>query len=243
MIDLITRSILHPIDYLGVLKNTTLTLSDYRIEEDGIHSLIFTSPKPLHWRAGQHGLFSLVTDTSNKKEYRAFSIASAPHEKVIRIGTKIPTEPSDFKKQLLALKAHDTIRVCGPFGEFHTKPNMKQIIGIAGGIGITPFRSIIADMNFKKDSTPTTLIYSTSWRHTYKSEFDEWKKLNPNLTIIYANTTEQVRSELEKLIEVHKNKAHYFISGSPMMITAISDTCKKNGINSKNIINDPFKGY
>lgn len=243
MLDLITRSILHPIDYFGILKNTTLTLSDYRIEENGIHSLIFTSPKPLHWRAGQHGLFSLVTDVSNKKEYRAFSIASAPHEKVIRIGTKIPPEPSDFKKQLLSLKAHDTIKMCGPFGEFHIQPNAKQIIGIAGGIGITPFRSIIADMNFKKDSTPITLIYSSTGLYTYKSEFDEWKKQNPNLTIIYTNTTEQVHSELKKLIKFHKNEAHYFVSGSPMMITAISDLCKKNGISPKHIINDPFKGY
>lgn len=243
MIDLFIRSILHPFDYSGILKNTDLQLADYLIEDSGVHTLIFTTPKPINWSAGQHGLFSLVTDATNKKEYRAFSIASAPHEKVIRISTQIPPKPSNFKKKLLSLRAFDTIRMCGPFGEFHTKPNIKQIIGIAGGIGITPFRSIIADMNFKKDPTPITLIYSASELHTYKSEFDEWKKLNPNLTIIYANTSEQVQSELKKLIKFHKNKAHYFISGSPKMITGISDMCRKNGISPKHLISDPFKGY
>ncbi len=242
MIDLITRSILYPADYLGIIKNITLTLYDYRIEESDIHSLIFTSPKPLRWQAGQHGLFSLLTQ-SGKKEYRAFSIASAPHEKVIRISTKIPLEPSDFKKRLLSLKAQDTIRMCGPFGEFHTKQQIRRIIGVAGGIGITPFRSIVADMTFKKDHTPITLIYSANDSHIYRSEFDEWKNLNPNLTIIYTNTTEEVQSNLINFITKYNTNAHYFISGSPNMIKSIRNILNNNKIYSKNIVNDPFKGY
>lgn len=243
MIDLFTRAFVHPLEYAGVSRVTTLTLAEHRIEESGIHTFIFTPARPLTWKAGQHALFTQPNRGVTGKKWRAFSVASAPHEGVIRIGTNIPDAPSDFKQKLLTLKPGDTIRMFGPFGEFHLSPKVKRVVGIAGGIGITPFRALITDAIARKDVTPITLIYSARERHTYKEEFEVWTKDHPSITILYTYTPDEVTTALNALITAHGNTAHYFISGAPGMIEAMTTACRKKNVKQSHIINDPFKGY
>ncbi len=243
MFDLFSRAFIHPIDYAGVVRTTTLTLLEHRIEESGVHTFIFRPAWHPHYRAGQHALFTLPGRNVTGKSWRAFSIASAPHEEVIQIGTNIPDSASDFKTKLRNLQVGETIKMHGPFGEFYLRPSFKRIIGIAGGIGITPFRSLIADATERKDQTHITIIYSARERHTYQAELDRWAQENPNLTLIYSHVPEEVTTALRTLITAHGNSAHYFISGAPAMIQAMANTCQEKGIDAKHIHNDPFKGY
>lgn len=238
------RALQHPIDYSGYFRKNVLTFSEHFVETSGLHTFIFTAPKLPHWKAGQHGIFTLTDPTSGKKERRIFSIASAYHEGVIRIGTDISEHPSSFKQQLLALKTGATIEMRGPFGEFHVRKNQKRIIGIAGGVGITPFRALLHEMTFTACTTPLTLIYGAPpTKHTYFSEFEDLKNKNSHLSLICINTPEEVNAHLMQCIQTYKNNATYFISGSPRMIDALKHTCQSNGIHTWNIVNDPFKGY
>jgi len=243
MPDLLLRILKHPTDYFGVFNTVNLKLKEHVVEDSGVHSFIFSPEKPITWKAGQHSIFTLPGHKVTGKEWRAFSIASAPHEKVIRIGTNIPDEPSSFKQELLKLTPGDSIRMHGPFGEFHVKPRVKRIIGIVGGIGITPLRSIIAEATFNKNPIPITLLYSARDKYTYQSDLDTWTKENPNLNIIYTHTPEEVNVELDTLLQTHGNSAHYFISGSPGMINALYKNCCAKTIKPKNIVSDSFKGY
>jgi ferredoxin-NADP reductase len=122
----------------------------------------------------------------------------------------------------------------------YVKPTMKQIVGIAGGIGITPFRALIKAIASGTTNTKLTLIYSAVGSHTYKSEF-ETTLVHPNIEIIYTSTPEEVNEALEKQVALHQNNAHYFISGSPRMIEALKTTLLAKRI--RNIVNDSFKGY
>lgn len=242
MLNVISRVCQHPMAYSGICRTVDLQLKSRIQESDNIYSFIFTTDQLPSWKAGQHSIFTLPEHNVTGKSYRPFSVASAPHEGVIRIGTIISDEPSSFKQNLLSLQEGQMVRMHGPYGEFYIRSKMKQIIGIAGGIGITPFRSIVADLSQHKSETPLTLIYSAQpGLHTYKDELDEWTKDRPNLNIIYTNTSDEVNAELDKLVTEHKNNAHYFISGSPGMITAIKKNLSSKGV--KNIVNDPFKGY
>jgi ferredoxin-NADP reductase len=243
MPELLLRILKHPIDYTGVLNIVDITLKEHYIEDSGVHSFVFTSEKPLTWKAGQHGLFTLPGHPVTGEKWRAFSIASAPHEGIIRISTNIPPEPSSFKQELLKLAPGDTARMFGPFGEFHISPKVEHIVGIAGGIGITPFRSLIANATFQKNPLPITLIYSAQDEHTYKTDLDIWAAENPNLTVIYTHTPDEVGAELDTLVRNHGNSAHYYISGSPGMISALYKTCCDKSIKKSNIVSDPFKGY
>jgi ferredoxin-NADP reductase len=239
MLELITRALLHPLDYIGFFRKRTLVLKEHIDEGNNIYSFVFTSDTPFTWKAGQHGVFSFPHKKVSGKTWRAFSIASAPYEKVVRIATVIKDEPSDFKRQLLALTPGETITLHGPFGEMYVRPHMKHIVGIAGGIGITPFRALIHALHEGSLDTKLTLIYSAVGSHIYKSKFDEILP-HKNIRIIYTHTPQEVEHELSALTSQYKD-ATYFLSGSPGMITALRKALIRQSI--KDIVNDTFKGY
>lgn len=241
MLDVIIRALKHPQDYLPVIHKRTLTFKERIAESNEIYSFIFTFKQPCTWKAGQHGIFYFPHTNVQGKWWRAFSIASSSDENVIRISTIIKENPSDFKKHLLELTAGDEFVMHGPFGEFHTNSNVSHIVGIAGGIGITPFRALIKDIaSGTIANTKLTLIYSAVGSYTYKQELDILSQ-HPSIEIIYTQTPEEVNKKLQEQIEGKGNSASYFISGSPGMITAIRATLKEKGIT--HIVNDSFKGY
>ncbi len=240
MLSLLIRALLHPLDYIGFFNTRTLILKERIAEGNDIYSFIFTGEKAFSWKAGQHGVFTFRAKKVAGKGWRAFSIASAPEENVVRIATIIKENPSDFKKQLLALNPGEKITLHGPFGEMYAKKRMQQIVGIAGGIGITPFRALIKSIEAGTiRDTKLTLIYSAVNNHTFKAEFEN--VTNDNIQIIYTSTPEEVNNALTTLVTQHQNSATYFISGSPGMIRALKKTLTEKGI--RDIVNDSFKGY
>ena len=244
MYNLILRFIRHPLDYSHILKITSLTLLEKIDEGNNVYSFIFTAPKLPNWQAGQHAIFTFPNHKIEGKSWRAFSIASAPHESVIRISTIISDTPSDFKMKLQQLQIGENIRMFGPFGEMYIRPKIKKVVAIAGGIGITPFRSIICDLAKKQSNLSFTLIYSARERnYAFYQNLEQWCVDNPNIKIIYTETSEEVNQELEKQILQHKNNAHYLLSGSPGMIEALCNKIRSLHVKASRILNDPFKGY
>jgi len=241
MWDVIIRALRHPLDYMGVIWRRTLVLQEVVQESDEIFSFIFKPKHPVRWKAGQHGIFMFKNTAIAGKFWRAFSIASSSHEGVIRISTIIKQEPSDFKKHLRALSVGDEIFMHGPFGEFHTSASISRIVGIAGGIGITPFRALLKDIaSGVIAETKLTLIYSSMGPYTFKEEIEVLAQ-HPGIEVIYTKTPEEVNAALDAQVATHGNSACYFISGSPGMINAIRTTLKSKGI--RRIVNDSFKGY
>jgi len=180
---------------------------------------------------------------SQAKPGGLFSVASAPSEGIIRIGTIIPPEPSSFKQRLIALQPGNVIRMFGPYGELYIKPSMSKVVAVAGGIGITPFRSIIADMADMDNDIDFHLIYSAKASHVYKAELENWKLKLPHLKITYTTTADEVNAVLLKEVTEGGNNTHYLLSGAPGMIEALRRSLQEQGVRSGRIINDPFKGY
>ena len=242
MIDFLMRALKHPTDYFGTLKLQKLAFVRREQHSEDIYSFIFDKPTGLSWKAGQHGVFWFFGAKMKKGIWRAFSIASSPAENEIRVTTTIPETPSDFKEKLMSLQPGASISMQGPFGEFHASKKMKQIIGIAGGVGITPFRALAHEIAHKQShETELTLIYSaTNNLYTFKEELEQWAE-HPNIHIIYTQTPEEVNDALQNQINVYGNGAYYFISGSPGMVNALKKACLGKGV--KNVVNDSFRGY
>lgn len=240
MFDFLLRALIHPADYLSALNKREIIFEGKTDEGDGVYTFTFKPKKPFAWKAGQHAVFTMPEKKISGRTWRPFSIASSPYEQVIKIGTIIKEEPSDFKKHLLSLTPGESIQINGPFGEFHATGKAQQIIGIAGGIGITPFRALAHDVaKGHLSDTKLTLIYSAREEYTYKFELENWQ--NANLKVIYVHTAEEVNTALQEQNEIFGNTADYYISGSPGMIGALRKSCRSMGI--KKIVNDPFKGY
>jgi ferredoxin-NADP reductase len=129
-----------------------LKLVARRAESPGVESFIFKPEKPLVWKAGQFLHYVLNhAPTDDRGSDRWFTIASAPFERHVMITTRFTSKHgSTFKKTLKALKPGNAIEISDLDGDFIVSDPKKQYVFIAGGIGITPFRSILKQAEHEK---------------------------------------------------------------------------------------------
>ncbi len=215
-------------------------------ETKDAYSFIFQPPQKLSWTAGQYMYFTLEHKNPDSRGIsRYFTIASAPFEKVIMVTTKFASsEGSSFKKALRMMGAGDSIEASAPKGKFFVKDAQKKHVCVAGGIGITPFRSIILDLDHKKALKNILLFYTVHkdaiiFKHTLEAAADKWK----GFALVYAN-----RSEINDIDFMGKyihdmDEAAFMISGPMGLVKNISGNLKGRGVGKQNIITDYFPGY
>lgn len=147
----------------------------------------------LNYKAGQYAVVDLGTKEDPEGPVRSFTIASSPTEEgFVLISTRIRDTP--FKKKLANLDLGTLVKFTAPLGNFVLPDdnNSKPAVFLSGGIGVTPFRSMIKYTTDKQ--LPIRIIMFDSNRNEenilYKKEFDECVKANGNLKIIYTITGE-----------------------------------------------------
>jgi glycine betaine catabolism B len=154
--------------------------------------------RQLEHSAGQFAFFDIggVYDDP-EGPIRHFTIASSPTEDFIMISTRIRDTP--YKKRLASLEEGVAIcKVRGPEGKFTLHDDYsKPAVFLSGGIGVTPFRSMIKFATDKQ--LPVRIIMFDSNRNQnnilYKMEFDEYARNNKNLKIVYTITDKENSSE------------------------------------------------
>lgn len=146
----------------------------------------------LNYRPGQYCVLDLATKEDPKGPTRSFTIASSPTEKdAIMISTRIRDTP--FKQKLSKLEEGTIVKITAPAGKF-TLPqdHSKPLVFLSGGIGVTPFRSMIKYATDKQLPIKITMFDSNRNQANilFKDEFDNCVKANSNLRIIYTITEE-----------------------------------------------------
>lgn len=125
----------------------------------------FEPDAPLHQIAGQYiELYLPHEPTDERKTKRWFTLSSSPTEKLLAITTKLhPTRPSSFKNSLNNLSIGEELTALPPMGDF-ILPKDKSIplVFIAGGIGITPYRSILKYLEDTHEKRDIELIYAVN---------------------------------------------------------------------------------
>jgi glycine betaine catabolism B len=200
----------------------------------------------IDYTAGQYAFFKLDHISSDAKgPIRHFSIASSPTEQDhILISTRIRDTP--YKQKLASLKEGAKILVWGPEGEFVLHDDYsKPAVFLSGGIGVTPFRSMIKYATDKQLPIKITMFDSNKNQQNilYKEEFDRWADQNKNFKVIYAITEEEQeainsnwsgeRGRIGKLmLERHLSKgeignAIFYICGPPGMLKAMQELLQK----------------
>jgi len=230
-------------DTLSVFKKKDLLFLESYKESAGVYTFLFKKENDLIWKAGQHGLFS-ITHMKIKNPTKPFTVASAPDENVVRITTRISDNPSNFKKAMLELKQGMKIRVAGPVGSFYLKDNSPSLL-IAGGIGITPFRSILKQIETdgNRDEKQIKLLYMDSGNsYLFKEELDGIAKKS-FVSITYLDSRDALHEEIDKFVNLYKDKGNYFISGPKSMVDSMSTYLQSKKISKRNIKKDSFVGY
>jgi len=211
-----------------------------------IFSFIFEAPDEYEWIAGQ---FIQITFPHDKPDDRGikrfFSISSAPFEKNVMITTRFDNQNgSSFKKAFYNVTAGSFIESTLPKGEFIVTKQDKKIIFIAGGIGITPIRSIILDLNYNHRLNDTDLLYSNrDGDIPFKEEVERIKDTNTFFNIHYFINPVSISEEtLNKIYDIFPD-CYAYLSGPPAMIKSIADLLSSKGIAEDNIKTDYFPGY
>lgn len=163
----------------------------------------YYTPSLFEYTAGQYAYFDLDSAGSEDKDAtRHFTISSSPTENFIMFTTKI--RESSYKQRLLTLEVGDTVNASEPEGEFVLpEDSSKCIIFLSGGIGVTPFRSMISDATNKHLPLKIVLFDSNKNQQNiiFKKEFDDFSALNENIDIIYT-LSEEDNSNSEKSSKV-----------------------------------------
>jgi ferredoxin-NADP reductase/nitrite reductase/ring-hydroxylating ferredoxin subunit len=215
----------------------------------------------LHYTAGQYAFFKLDGVSGDTKgPIRHFSIASSPTEQdYMLISTRI--RDTSYKQKLASLEKGTKILAWGPRGEFvlnddHSKP----AVFLSGGIGVTPFRSMIKFATDKQ--LPIKIIMFDSNRNEqnilYKDEFDRWAMQNKNFKVVYTVTEEGTpdvnwsgehgRIDMS-MIERHLSKdeidnAVYYMCGPPGMVKAMQELLQQElQIPKDRLKVEAFTGY
>lgn len=224
-----------------------------------IYEFVFEPGKHIPFRAGQYMEWTLPHKNPDSRGIRRyFTIASSPTENELRIGVRIDlVQSSSYKKSLLAMKKGDDIGPSHIAGDFTLPDDMsKKLVWIAGGIGITPFRSMIRYMADKKDKRDVVLFYCASKPDgfAYKNVFDETAP-EIGLKNIYVVTKADTANPewsgekghitpemLANYIPDIKERM-YYISGPGTMVNAYRDLLKNVGVPMVQIRADYFPGF
>jgi len=132
---------------------------------------------------------TVTVDTPAGKITKPLSFSSSPTETGYVEFTKRLTE-SAFSGVLDGMKAGGKVRLRMPFGKFTFDGEYPKIVLLAGGIGITPFRSICKNATDRKLPSDMILLYGnkTVKDIVFKEELDAMSRINCNLKVIYALT-------------------------------------------------------
>lgn len=215
---------------------------------------VFAPEKPFKYQAGQYMEFTFQhphTDSRGARRY--FTLASSPTEKEIRLGLKFYNPGSSYKRALLKATSETPI-IAGQLGGDFTLPNdaSRKLVFIAGGIGVTPFRSMVKyllDTNQKRD---ITLIYSakTSDEIVYRDVFEAARTaLGANVYYLVgdANTqppfhTGRISAETLKRLAPNSDSLFY-VSGPHDMVAETERALRANDVPASHIKKDFFSGY
>jgi ferredoxin-NADP reductase len=222
-----------------------LTLLEKRNEFSDVVTFIFQPAEKVTWKAGQYYHYVLHhLPTDDRGSDRWFTIASAPFEEHIQITTRFSEKGSSFKKKLHDLAIGKKIEVTDVVGKFFVDDSSKEYVFIAGGIGITPFRSILKQLEHDSQPINVTLLYSNRDQHiVFKDELETIAKNNPTLKIHYIFSPEHIdEKKIRKLVPDFENK-QFYISGPEPMVDTLIEMLKTMGIIEENIMGDWFPGY
>jgi len=206
---------------------------------------------------GQYLEWTLPHDSSDSRgNRRYFTIASSPTEESLHLGIKFYPQGSSFKKALATLDEKTPVVAAQLAGDFTLPSDTKtKLVFIAGGIGITPFRSMIKYCIDANQPRPIVLLYANKVvsEIAYADIFKQARQIGIQTVYTLTDTnsvpkewygrvgrvtSEMIQKEVPDFME-----RIFYLSGPHAMVTGYEETLKGMGVPQGHIKKDFFPGF
>jgi ferredoxin-NADP reductase len=208
------------------------------------------------FHAGQYFWITLLDPPydDEKGPRRHISVATSPNDHG-RLGLCTRIRDTAFKRSLAELPVGTEVDVEPPKGEYGLPPDTgRPVVFLAGGIGITVFRSML--LAITEDGLPydVTLVYSNRDRAStaFFDEFRELERAHPNVRVVFTMTDDpewdgerrMIGDELLRdVLAGDLGSYNYLVAGPPPMVEGVEQVLSGLGVPAENISADRFSGY
>jgi len=232
-------------------------LNKVEVAEDTM-AFHFEKPPGFEFKPGQSSDLTLVSppETDSEGDVRTFSIASAPFEDQLMFATRM--RDTAFKRSLKTVPLGTSVKMEQAIGSFTLHKNSaRPAVLLAGGIGITPFFSIVKEADHERLPHKLYLFYSNSRPEDapFLETLGSLEKSNPNFRLV-ATMTEMPRSKrrwdgetglldkamLSRYLSDLRGPV-YYIAGPPGLVTKMRKMLIASSVDEDDIRTDEFAGY
>ena len=239
-------------------RRVGLKLIERKEVADSVFSFSFEPSHRFGFTPGEYlEVTAPLSRSDSRGNRRSFSLASAPSEKVVKLGIRLPQEPSRFKKFMMDMKPGDYLYTNHRQGDFTLPKKGGRYVLIAGGIGITPFRSMVAEAVLNQDdSNDIVLFYQASETNqfAYKKILSNPKAKELGIQTVYVSSSKNNPDDWKgesgfidaEMLSKHTpdfKERTFYLSGPNAMVEAYTAMLKKAGVPRSRIRHDYFSGY
>jgi ferredoxin-NADP reductase len=225
---------------------------------EGTMAFHFEKPSGFDFRAGQAADMTLLNppETDSEGNVRTFSIASAPFENELMIATRM--RESAFKRWLKKMPLGTEVKMDAAMGSLTLHKNLaKPAVLLAGGIGITPFLSILRQADHERMRHKTYLFYSNRRPEDapFLTTLMGLEKTSPNFRFV-GTMSEMARSSKtwdgetgwidKEMLSRHLESLHgpiYYMAGPPAMVAGMRGMLVDAGVDEDDMRSEEFAGY
>src|ERR1041385_2251457 len=225
---------------------------------DGTMAFLFRKPTDWTFEAGQFVDITLLDppETDSEGNTRGFSIASAPFEDTLMIATRMRN--TAFKRVLKRLPLGSEVKIEGPFGDLRLHNNAaRPAVIVSGGIGITPFRSILMQAVNEKRAHRIFFFYANRRPEdaVFLEDMRALARESARFTFV-PTMTEMEKSQLpwdgergridQQMLSKYLTgitSAIYYVTGPPGMVKGLRTVLRATGVDTDDIRTEEFTGY
>jgi ferredoxin-NADP reductase len=205
---------------------------------------------------GQYFFVTLpdVGHQDDKGLRRHITVVTSPNERGV-LGFATRMRDTAFKRSLRELPVGAQVEVEQPKGSFGLPEDASRpLVFVAGGIGITVFRSMLRYIAEEGLSHRVTLVYSNRDRAStaFLDELQELERENPNLRLVLTMTqdegwegeTRKIDSEfLTDHLGADLNERTFLVAGPPAMVEGVQKALADAGVDDENVVAERYSGY
>jgi len=246
---------------MGASTTTTRLDTEVLARDDvaaGTMAFYLKRPDGFEFKAGQSLDLTIVDprQTDAEGNTRTFSIASPPFERELMVATRL--RDTAFKRMLATASPDLRLQIEGPAGDFTLHRNAQRAaVLLAGGIGITPFHSMVLDAHHEHRPQDVYLFYANRRPEdaAFLDALGEVAAADPKLRFI-PTMSEMEHSQRpwdgevgtisKELLTRHLSGLQgpiYYVAGPPGMVGSLRDVLLTAGVDEDDIRSEEFSGY